>query len=90
MAVRSLISLCQIEGNPSLGHDKACSTEKDVPRTVWECEEEASHNAVQGHLQRQTYVVQNNIPSRGRAVSQVEARFSKAKSKNSWSLGTQN
>ena len=32
VAVRSLISLCQIEGNPPLGHDKACSTEKDVPQ----------------------------------------------------------
>ena len=33
VAVRSLISLCRIEGvNPPLGQDKACSTEKDVPQ----------------------------------------------------------
>ena len=32
VAVRSLISLCRIEGNPPLGQDKACSTEKDAPQ----------------------------------------------------------
>ena len=30
VAVSSLISLCRIEGNPPLGQDKACSTEKDA------------------------------------------------------------
>ena len=32
LAVRSLISLYRIEGNPPLGQDKACSMEKDVPQ----------------------------------------------------------
>ena len=32
---------------------------------MWECEEEASHNAGQGHLERQTYVAQNHIHQLG-------------------------
>ena len=32
-AVRSLISLCLMEGNPPFGQDKACSTEKLVPQS---------------------------------------------------------
>ena len=31
LAVRSLISLCRMVGNPPLGQDRACSTEKLVP-----------------------------------------------------------
>ena len=30
-AVRSLISLCLMDGNPPLGYDKACSIENLVP-----------------------------------------------------------
>ena len=33
LAVRSLISLCLIDGKPSLGQDSACSTEKWVPQS---------------------------------------------------------
>ena len=32
LAVRSRISLCLMEGNPPLGQDRACSTEKDDPQ----------------------------------------------------------
>ena len=54
VAVRSLISLCRIEGNPPLGQDKACSTETIFHKhSVWEREAEASHNAGQGHFERQ-------------------------------------
>ena len=36
VAIRSLISLCRIEGNPPLGQDKACSTKKCSTSTVCE------------------------------------------------------
>ena len=32
VAVKSLISLCLIDGKPPLAHDKACSTEKEAPQ----------------------------------------------------------
>ena len=37
---------------------KRCSTSM---HSVWECEAEASHNAGQGHLERQIYAVQNHV-----------------------------
>ena len=36
LAVKSLISLWRIEGNPPLGQERACSTEKEAPQT--QCE----------------------------------------------------
>ena len=68
VAVRSLISLSRIEGNPPLGQDKACSTEKMFRKhSVWECEVEASHNAGQGNLERQIYAAQNHIFIKGKS-----------------------
>jgi len=32
VAIRSLISLCRIEGSPPLGQDNACSIVKEVPQ----------------------------------------------------------
>ena len=80
-AVISLSSLCLIEGNPPLGQERACCTEKEWPQTqfVGICNggqpyqrAMASRNAVLWSA--------NPYSSSGKAVSQLEAPFSLARS----------
>ena len=68
VAVRSLILLCQIEGNPPLGHDKACSTAKDVPQA--QCV---------GSAKRKPAIMQSKGILKGRFM-QCKAIFIKGKS----------
>ena len=72
LAVRSLILLCQMEGKPLLGHDRACSMENFIA-VVATCSREP------GHLEKHVFAEQNQILEWG-GGNQIEVPFSWAKS----------
>ena len=79
-AVRSLISLCLMEGNPPFGQDKACSTEKLVPQSQLVGARSGSQPYRRHRASRKALlckVKENSIT--GRAVSQLDAPFSWAR-----------
>ena len=79
--MRSLISLCLIDGNPPFGQDKACSTENWVPQSQLMGVRDGSHPYRKHRASRKALLCRVNPNSAtGRAVSQLEAPFSWASS----------
>ena len=56
LAVRSLISLCLIDGKPPLGQDKTCSTENWAPHSHSMGIKAASHTSSTGRHERRSCV----------------------------------
>ena len=78
-AVKSLISLCLIDGYPPLGHDSTCQTEKWVPQAQFSGAFAGlqPYNVEPKHHKRLLYGAQSHILQvHGRTESQVEAPFS--------------
>ena len=81
LAVMSRISLCLIEGNPPLGHDRAWSTEKFLPQAQVVGVREGCQLYRSARASRKAPLCKLKPNSRiGRVVSQVEAPFSWARS----------
>ena len=85
LAVRSLTSLCRMVGNPPLGQDSACSTEKLVPhvQVVGVCWGSQPYLRAMASLKVPLWREKPNS-SRGREVSQLEAPFSCVRSMARW------
>ena len=81
LAVRSWISLCLMEGKPHLAHESACSTVKRLPQSHLDGRFEGDHPYHRAMASWKAALCSEKPCSlRGRAVSQVEAPFSLAKS----------
>ena len=79
--MRSLISVCLIDGNPPFGQDKACSTENWVPQSQLKGVHDDSHLYRKHRASRKALLCRVNPNSAtGRAVSQLDAPFSWASS----------
>ena len=77
LVVKSWISSCLIEGNPSLAHESACSTVKLLPQS----HSDGSLDGGQPYLGANTSCKadlcrENPCSVRGKTVSHVEAPFS--------------
>ena len=81
LAVRSRISLCLMEGKPPLAHESACSTVKLLPQSHLDGRFEGDHPYRRAMASWKAALCSEKPCSlRGRAVSQVEAPFSLARS----------
>ena len=72
LAVKSLISLCLIDGKPPLGQDKTCSTENWVPHSHSMGMREGSQPYLKHRASRKALLCKVNLNSAtGRAVNQL-------------------
>ena len=76
-AVRSLISLCLMDGNPPLGHDKACSIQNHVPHPHVACDCNGCQLYLRARASWKALLCRVNPNSSiGKEVSHEEAPFS--------------
>ena len=87
-AVKSLILLWRIEGNPPLEQERACSTEKEAPQTQCEGVRAGSQPYLRHRASTKAPLCKQKPCSlMGRVVSQLEEPFSLARVIARWRVG---